>query len=555
MSRGPAGAAPVTLQALLETADDRGPEGDDRDDAVAAPPAADPVARLRHLVASGRFSRDSGLGRMFHPGRISLRESVTSNSLHVVVEENRVGAHVDRVSPLGAPAGGRSRYSLRRAAAHNVVGAAQDLVGLLRGRQGDHRCELDCEWVWDESESPAEESPLLDEEAATGNVQLEARVAGSFDQERLRQAVRHCLGQPPGGDLLEVVSCDDDDDLDAVRARLHNRIIPFRHPPVAVGLAPHPAGDVLLLGLNHAAADGFAALGVLHAVARAYAGSSGPPLDFLALRDLPVRPAPATTSRVGRPWKGAVERLRDTLARPARLASDGAGERPGYGFHLVRLSVEETRQVVDVKPSGTSRNVLMAALHLAIGAWNLEHGTPGRLVHVLAPANLRPPEWQGEPVGNFSVNARVSTSRRERAGPASAFEAITAQTARNRRTRTGMALMAGLERAGLLPLWAKQSIVVLQPLTSNHLVDSALLCNLGWQDEAPSFGPELGEAVELWFSTPARSPMALCLGAVTVDGQLHLTFRHPYRLLSPEAARRFADCYLAHLRLVAARRP
>jgi hypothetical protein len=128
---------------------------------------------------------------------------------------------------------------------------------------------------------------------------------------------------------------------------------------------------------------------------------------------------------------------------------------------------------------------------------------------------------------------------------------MTAQIARNKSTRTGVALIAALERTGLLALWAKQSIVVLQPLTGNHMVDATVLCNLGSPDETPWFGPDVGDVVELWCSTPARTPLSLCLGAVTVAGRLQLTFRYPHRLFGPDAARRFAECYLRHLRLVA----
>jgi NRPS condensation-like uncharacterized protein len=145
----------------------------------------------------------------------------------------------------------------------------------------------------------------------------------------------------------------------------------------------------------------------------------------------------------------------------------------------------------------------------------------------------------------------MSTSRRERTNPTSALKAITDQTARNKRTRTGIALIAALERAGLLALWAKQSIVVLQPLTGNRLVDTTMLCNLGRLDDAPCFGPDAGETLHLWFSTPARSPLSLCIGTVTVAGRLHLTFRYPHRLFGPDAARRFADYYLDHMRLLA----
>ena len=171
---------------------------------------------------------------------------------------------------------------------------------------------------------------------------------------------------------------------------------------------------------------------------------------------------------------------------------------------------------------------------------------------MLAPVNLRPADWRGRPVANFSVTARVSTSRRHRAGPASALRSITAQTSRNKGTRTGIALIAALERTGLSALWAKQSVVVLQPLTRNRDLDIALLANIGWLEQAPTFGPEAGETTEVWFSAPARAPLSLCIGVVAVDGRPRLVLRYPHRLFSDDAARRFADGYLAQLRAVAA---
>jgi NRPS condensation-like uncharacterized protein len=218
------------------------------------------------------------------------------------------------------------------------------------------------------------------------------------------------------------------------------------------------------------------------------------------------------------------------------------------------LSVADTRRVANVHRQGTARNVLLAGLHLAIGEWNLAHGTPGRRVGVLVPVDLRPPKWRDELVGNFTVTARVSTSRRHRSGQRAALKAITGQKDTNKRFRTGVALLDALERNGLLPLWAKQSVVVLQPLTRNREVDTALLANIGWLDAPPSFGPEAGDAAELWFSSPARTPQCLCIGAVTVAGRLHLTFRYPHRLFGPDAARRFAESYVDQIVSVAERR-
>lgn len=539
---------PATLQSRLEAVDG------DRAAGTAEATIRDPVALLHHLDASGRFHRDGRLGRLYHRGMISLRENVLENSLHVSVDGNTVTAHVDQVSPLAARPDGASAYSLGRAVAHNLAGMAHDLLWLLRGRQGDHRCELDCEWVADETEHASDESRLLDPTSGAWSVQLEARVAGALDEARLRAALAAALGpHPPERAILSVVDCADDDALHTARGRVQRMVVALdRRPPLHACLARHPAGDVLMLGLNHAATDGFGALEVLRHVAQAYAGDAdrGAPLEFLASRDLPVRPAATSAPAVARLATELVERLRDIRDRPARLSADEPGDDSGCGFHLVALSAAETRHVVGTDRSRANTNILMAALHLAIGDWNDRHGATARRIGTLVHADLRPAQWREQPIGNFSVTARMSTRRRDRHGPASALRAITAQIARNKRTRTGVALIAALERAGLLTLWAKQSVVVLQPVTGNHRVDTTVLCNLGWLDEAPSFGPDAGETLELWFSTPARSPLSLCLGAVTIGGRLHLTFRYPHRLFGRDAARRFAECYLDHLRQV-----
>jgi NRPS condensation-like uncharacterized protein len=526
--------------------------------ASSTPTIADPVGLFRHLEASGRFHRDTGFGRLFHPGRVSFRENVPTDSLHIVIHHNHIAAHVDGVSPLALRPERPSRYSLRRATAHNASGMAQDLVRLLRGRQGDHRAQLDCEWVWNPSKGAPRASDLLHPETSAWSLQLEARVSGSLDESRLRRALTAALRrQPATHDPLQVVDCPDDASLELARARLYGAPVAVTEwPPLRAQLARHPGGDVLMLNLNHAASDGFGALRMLRAIAEAYAGEGDcdPPPDFLAVRDLPVRSASASVPRWLGWYRAGVEQLRNLATRPARLAPDGAGDAPGYGFHLVLLSADDTRRVVDVDRPGTTRNILLAGLHLATAHWNLQHAASGGRIGVLVAVNLRPPGWPDETVGNFSVTARVSTSRRHRAGCRSALQAIRVQTTLNKRTRTGIALLAALERSGLLALWAKQSLVVLQPLTRNRLVDTAMLAHLG-RVEPPSFGADAGETVEVWFSAPARAPLSLCIGTVTVSGQLHLAFRYPHRLFSADAARRFADCYLDQIRLLGENSP
>src|SRR5947209_8189438 len=123
-------------------------------------------------------------------------------------------------------------------------------------------------------------------------VQAEARAAGRLDDERLRLAVRSALARHPMArarqapwrfwqsgftweitedaqvDALSIVDCPDDAAVARVRSDLYGRPVPLAtSPPLRVRLAHHPAGDVILLGVNHAASDGLGTLRLLAATA------------------------------------------------------------------------------------------------------------------------------------------------------------------------------------------------------------------------------------------------------------------------------------------------
>jgi hypothetical protein len=108
------------------------------------------------LASTDRFHRDTGLGNILHPGKISFREVSAVDSLHVIIDGNRVSAHVDDISPLRRRRDGSIGYSLPRILAHNVTGVLADVNRILRGAQGEHRCNLDCEVVWVDDDHPAD---------------------------------------------------------------------------------------------------------------------------------------------------------------------------------------------------------------------------------------------------------------------------------------------------------------------------------------------------------------------------------------------------------------
>ncbi len=115
--------------------------------------AADPGTLLRALENNDRFRRDTGLGAIYHPGKLSFREVRPTDSMHIIIDGDRISAHIDDISPFKCRADGTARYSLSRIVAHNLAGMSADLLRLVRGGLGRQRCKLECERVWVDDES------------------------------------------------------------------------------------------------------------------------------------------------------------------------------------------------------------------------------------------------------------------------------------------------------------------------------------------------------------------------------------------------------------------
>lgn len=131
----------------------------------------DPIGLVRELEASGRFVRDNGLGRILHPGKgkISFRQAVREDSLHIIIDGDHVFAHIDRLSPLAFDKDGNAyyslpravRYSLRRILAHNLATMADAIWSLMSPHHRDHRRKLSCERV--NPDDAATDPPIADE--------------------------------------------------------------------------------------------------------------------------------------------------------------------------------------------------------------------------------------------------------------------------------------------------------------------------------------------------------------------------------------------------------
>jgi NRPS condensation-like uncharacterized protein len=411
----------------------------------------------------------------------------------------------------------------------------------------------------------------LDGPAEPWSIHWEVRVSGHLDDARLRWAVREAMSRHPmarvrraptrslsrtpeweigaGCDVepVTVVECADDHVLAATRGRFESAAVPLAaSPPFRVLLARHPDGDVVILNVNHVATDSVGALRLLYSIARAYAGDpdGGPELDPSSARNLVTAEARADLGTRGARAAVLLRKIGDLVAVPARVTRDGGADLPGYGIHLERPGAE-IRRLDHLDPAAVNE-LLVGALHLTVALWNIEHGVRCGRVSVLMPVNLRPEGWRREVVANLSVLARTLTRPADRSLH-KVVETVTAQTGRMEKERTHAALLELIGQESHLPSALRRALPALLGITGNRLVDTAALVYLGRLDPPPSFGPEAGETVDVWFSPPARMPLGLSVGALTTGERLHLAFRYRHALLDADATCRFADHYVSLL--------
>jgi NRPS condensation-like uncharacterized protein len=407
-------------------------------------------------------------------------------------------------------------------------------------------------------------------------VHVEVRVDGRLDAERLARALagaveRHPIARARLGpwqpldvgytwDILEQLSevpfriadCPDEAALEEARERLFAFSPPVEAaPPFAALLAHVPAGDALMLNLNHAAIDGVGAVRLMLSILRAYADEDDPVPSFDPLEVHDVLPLAASRS-VAEQYQRARTLVRlagGQIAPPGRVAREGSTDEPGYGFEFMSLSIDETHALRDLRLPGTTINdVLLGALAVTVARWNDLHGQSVGRIALTMPVNLRPEEWRREVVSNFAAYATISMTEDDRLDLAHAVAAAGARTALIKRERLGGAVVDLLKRLSVLTVAVKRRLPDLIPLTGDFVVDTASLSNLGVVDEPPRSLGSAGAVRAMWFSQPGRMPLGTCVGALTFHGRLHLTLRYRHAQFDRPAARLFFHMFREVLR-------
>jgi NRPS condensation-like uncharacterized protein len=418
---------------------------------------------------------------------------------------------------------------------------------------------------------------LLQEARSSWNVQFELGADRHLDETTFRQAVLSCCRRHPltrarlslarhgetsyqwnfadevDWDLVRVVDCPDDAALDLLRAELYTPPIALDvSPGLRVALARRPGVDLVLLSVSHIVADGVGALRLMQTIARAYLGEPDPPdpLPLAQARDLGSFLAPKTRrERWSRQLEG-LRRFREALDAPSRIAVVGGTDRDGFGFVFRTLVLGETTTPELVqRPRGTTVNdVLLAALHLTVQAWNSKHCVPTDRIGVMMPVNVRPANRLWDVVSNLTSNVTVSTAPDDRVDLATATAAMAEQTYQMRRQDRAYGLHDLLEVIKKAPLPVKRAMPRLLPQTSDRFVDTAMLSNLGRIPAPPTLvsKPDSGPP-ELWFSPPCDRACSVSIGVATSGQRLALVARYRYDQFDADAAEEFTDLLIAQV--------
>jgi NRPS condensation-like uncharacterized protein len=419
-------------------------------------------------------------------------------------------------------------------------------------------------------------SCYYDAPAEPCNVHVEVRIPGHLNEHALRRATWAALADQPRAqvrraqrgwwqrsyawevprepdvDPLSVVAWADEDNLAHQRMQFLSAAPPLESsPPVRLLLASGPGEDCLILNAHHAALDGISCLELVRGIARHYSRSGGK----APAAHMPANGAGPAVERSADPASPRPRgRAEGVLPRPAaRIAAEARpaeADQVGYGFRLITFERVPRLPRTGREPRATVNDLLISALIVAIGRWNVSHGrSPGR-IRITMPVNSREPGQAGA-AGNLSRLASVT------AGPPPApltdgdlWPLVADVAAQTLATKASSGAQVDPLSRALTAAWCpaavKSRLLRLALRTAGPLIcDTSLVTNLGIVADPLRFGA--AAASHMWFSTSAHMPRGMSVGAVTLGGRLHLCLRYRHALFSEPAAARFAETYSAAL--------
>lgn len=405
------------------------------------------------------------------------------------------------------------------------------------------------------------------------NLQLDIRFSGRLDEQKLEVALYSAMKMHPltsvrirrlttveGGyewetvdrpdeDPVLAVACDSDEAVESARNEFYSRRLSLESaPPFRCLIAHREGGDWLFLKMSHAVTDAFGSYRFLQSVLRRYAGvndNQPDDVDVIGARDLGREfGAKSLTERIRR-GTSLLGYLMASVQLPTRITPHFAEEKAGVAFVSHTFSVADTDALAVLrKGSATLNDVLATLLQLTIQRWNESRKEGASRITLMNAVSLRPVTWRQEGVGNFSMWVNVATTSTERLQYERALASVSDQTRKIKAQETAGLLVDLLNITHLLPTALRKALTRLMPLTGNFVVDTSVLNNLGRVPDLPDPAGKTGRITAIRFSPPTNMPMGVAVGAVTLRGELTVTFRYRLAQFDRHAADAFRDQFV-----------
>lgn len=406
-------------------------------------------------------------------------------------------------------------------------------------------------------------------------LQLDLRFSGRLDEQKLEAATYAAMQthpltsvrqrpaqssdkhyewesvQRPDEDPVLAIDCADDAAVDAACDSFYSRrLLLETAPPFRLLIARHPEGDWLFLKMSHAATDAAGSYRFLQSILRHYAGVDDPQpspeaMDVVKARNLSrefgAKSLPERLKRAS----SLLEYLVDSVQLPTRIAPHFGDNKIGVAFVSHTFSAAETEALGVLRHGrSTINDVLAALLHLTVERWNHGRNESAGRITLMNAMNFRPITWRQEGVGNFSLWVNVATRESERRSYERTLEVVTEQTQKFKTDESAGLLVDLLDMVQMLPSRLRKALTGLMPLTGHFVVDTAVLNNLGRVPDLPDPAGKTGRITTIRFSPPTHMPMGVAVGAVTLRGELTITFRYRRAQFDKHAAEAFKETFL-----------
>lgn len=405
-------------------------------------------------------------------------------------------------------------------------------------------------------------------------LQLDVRFSGKLDEQKMEAAALAAMQTHPlasvrqravqagdkhyewesveraDEDPVLAVEVPDNESLDKACNEFYSRRLLLESaPPFRIQIIHHPEGDWLLLKMSHTATDAVGTYRFLMSLLRHYAGVDDPlptvEMDVIAGRNLGKAMGAKSLAERAKRASSLLGYLVESVQLPTRIAPLFGENKAGVAFVSHTFTPAETEELAKLRlGSATLNDVLATLLHLTIERWNNSRNESAGRITLMNAMNFRPITWRNEGVGNFSLWVNVATSDSDRRNYEKTLEAVADQTRKFKSDEAAGILVDLLHMVQVLPAALRKSLKNLMPLTGNFVVDTAVLNNLGRVSDLPDPAGKSGKITAIRFSPPTHMPMGVAVGAVTLRGELTVTFRYRRAQFDKHAAEAFKETFL-----------